>query len=155
MSTATSNSGFWCTVRDGSMLLFARLAALSALLGLLDVARHGGPLSPWEGLQAAALWLLWGGAFSLAPSVGGAVLLALLRTRLHPMRGAAGLLCGRALDLNAATPESLEALPGIGPARARALAAARPFASVADVERVRGIGPALRRRLQPFVEVTP
>jgi competence protein ComEA len=70
-------------------------------------------------------------------------------------RGAAGLLCGRLLDLNAASPEALEVLPGIGPARARALAAARPFASVADVERVSGIGPALRERLQPFVEVAP
>ena len=55
--------------------------------------------------------------------------------------GAAGLLCGRLLDLNAASPEALEALPGVGPARARALVEARPFASLAEVERVPGIGP--------------
>ncbi|MBW2371911.1 MAG: helix-hairpin-helix domain-containing protein [Deltaproteobacteria bacterium] len=67
--------------------------------------------------------------------------------------GAAGLLCGRLLDLNAASPEALEALPGVGPARARALVEARPFASLADVERVPGIGPVMRKRLRPFVEV--
>jgi competence protein ComEA len=70
-------------------------------------------------------------------------------------RGAAGLLCGRLLDLNAASPRALEALPGVGPARARALVQARPFASLADVQRVPGIGPVLRRRLRPFVEVAP
>jgi competence protein ComEA len=70
-------------------------------------------------------------------------------------RGAAGLLCGRLLDLNASSPEALEVLPGIGPARARALVAGRPFASLADVERVPGIGPVMRKRLRPFVEVAP
>ena len=99
---------------------------------------------------------------SRAAWIAAAAFLALARPGRPPEpgpcpdpRGAVGLLCGRLLDLNAAPPQALEALPGIGPARARALAAARPFARVADVERVPGIGPALRERLRPFVEVTP
>lgn len=37
------------------------------------------------------------------------------------------------IDLNTATPAELESLPGIGPARARAIIEARPIASVDDL----------------------
>ncbi len=58
--------------------------------------------------------------------------------------GAVGLLFGVPLDLNRASAEDLVVLPGIGPARAAAIVAARaeaPFCEVAGLERVRGIGP--------------
>ena len=61
------------------------------------------------------------------------------------------------LDLNTATAAELDALPGIGPARARAIVAYREangrFASVADLGRVPGIGPALAARLRDGVTV--
>ncbi len=64
--------------------------------------------------------------------------------------GAAGLL----IDLNSATPENLELLPGIGPARARAIVMNRetlgPFRTIDDLERVPGIGPATVEGLRPF-----
>ena len=66
------------------------------------------------------------------------------------------LLFGRALDLNRASASSLEVLPGIGPARAAAIVAERcraRFASVSAVERVSGIGPAIRLRMAPRVEI--
>ena len=66
------------------------------------------------------------------------------------------LLFGRALDLNRASASSLEVLPGIGPARAEAIVAERcraRFASVSDVERVSGIGPAIRLRMGARVEI--
>jgi len=44
------------------------------------------------------------------------------------------------VNLNSADQATLEALPGIGPARARAIIAARPFKSVDDLEHVKGIG---------------
>lgn len=60
------------------------------------------------------------------------------------------LISGR-LNLNTATQEQLEALPGIGPALAARLTAGRPYRSLADLDRVRGIGPAAMQRLGPLV----
>ncbi|MCZ6464698.1 MAG: helix-hairpin-helix domain-containing protein [Proteobacteria bacterium] len=73
------------------------------------------------------------------------------------LRGPARLLFGQRLDLNCADPAALESLPGIGPARAGAIALARcqrPFARVADLERVRGLGPATVGGLARWVEVS-
>jgi competence ComEA-like helix-hairpin-helix protein len=61
------------------------------------------------------------------------------------------------LDLNRATAEELETLPGIGAAKAAAILAAREaaggFKSPDDLESVRGIGPALMAKLRPLVVV--
>lgn len=43
------------------------------------------------------------------------------------------------IDLNRATKDQLEALPEIGPVKAQAIIDARPFSSVEDVMRVKGI----------------
>jgi predicted flap endonuclease-1-like 5' DNA nuclease len=70
-------------------------------------------------------------------------------------QGAAGLLFGRPLDPNRASARDLEALPGIGPARASAIvheAAERAFCAPADLERVPGIGPVTRARLAGWLE---
>jgi competence protein ComEA len=90
------------------------------------------------------------GALVLAMVVWG---LALARPAPAPAACAAGPLCGEPLDLNAAPAVWLETLPGIGPARAGAIAAARPFAHVDELERVPGIGRASVRRLRGRVEV--
>jgi hypothetical protein len=70
--------------------------------------------------------------------------------------GAPRLLFGLRLDPNTAAPAALEVLPGIGPARAAAIAAERcraPFRSLAELERVPGIGARTRERLAPFLQV--
>lgn len=63
----------------------------------------------------------------------------------HAPRGAAGLLLGRPVDLNEATLEELQALPGIGPGLGRRIVEDRerrgPFASLEALERVKGFGP--------------
>ena len=43
------------------------------------------------------------------------------------------------IDLNTADTAALETLPGVGPATAKSIVAARPFASIDDVMRVKGI----------------
>jgi hypothetical protein len=72
-----------------------------------------------------------------------------------PEHGAARLLWGLPLDLNREAARDLEALPGIGPGRARAIVTGRPFCTVEDLDRVPGIGPATLRGLAGRVRVEP
>jgi competence protein ComEA len=61
------------------------------------------------------------------------------------------------VDVNNASVEQLTALPGIGAAKAAAIVEERskaPFVSVADLERVHGIGPALVAELEKHVVVS-
>jgi competence ComEA-like helix-hairpin-helix protein len=59
------------------------------------------------------------------------------------------------LDLNRATVDQLENLPGIGSVKAAAILEARDtrggFQSMEELEEVRGIGPALVAKLRPLV----
>ncbi len=60
------------------------------------------------------------------------------------------------IDVNTATADELQRLPGVGPVTAQAIIAARaakPFASVNDLDRVKGIGPKTLDKLRPFVVV--
>ena len=57
------------------------------------------------------------------------------------------------VNLNTANQSELESLPHIGPARARLIIAARPFKSVSELARIRGISPALVQELSPLVTV--
>ncbi|MFO0953261.1 MAG: helix-hairpin-helix domain-containing protein [Isosphaeraceae bacterium] len=57
------------------------------------------------------------------------------------------------VDVNTASAEQLQELPGIGPVAAQAIIAARPFKSVDDLERVRGLGAAKINALRGRVTV--
>lgn len=59
----------------------------------------------------------------------------------------------RRIDPNHASLPELEALPRVGPALAARIVAARPFARVAELERVRGIGPATLAQLRPLLRI--
>lgn len=58
-----------------------------------------------------------------------------------------------AVDPNTATEAELTSLPRIGPSLAARIVAHRPFASVDELVRVPGIGPATLERLRPHVAV--
>ena len=55
------------------------------------------------------------------------------------------------VNINTADSAALEELPGVGPAHAKAIIAARPFKSVDDLERVKGLGKARIDALKDLV----
>ena len=67
------------------------------------------------------------------------------------------LVFGLPIDVNTASAEALQAIPGVGEKTAASILADRdangPFTSVEDLDRVRGIGPATVEKLRPFVTV--
>jgi competence protein ComEA len=61
------------------------------------------------------------------------------------------------VNIQTATVEQLQLLPGIGPSKAEAIIRYRgthPFARVEDILRVRGIGRVTFRRLRPMITVS-
>ncbi|MGH0036480.1 MAG: ComEA family DNA-binding protein [Myxococcota bacterium] len=100
-------------------------------------------------LLGACLWL-WVGGVGLGPGP--------VEPAPPPpdVDGVAGLLWGRPIDLQRADAETLQVLPGIGPARSSAIVQARcrrPFRRLADVDRVPGIGPRTLAGLAGWAEV--
>jgi competence protein ComEA len=61
------------------------------------------------------------------------------------------IAAGARLSLNEASLAELESLPGVGPVLAGRIVAARPFRTVDELDRVRGIGPKSLARLAPLV----
>jgi competence ComEA-like helix-hairpin-helix protein len=60
---------------------------------------------------------------------------------------------GGPVDLNTADKSAIEGLPGIGPALAEKIIAARPFKSIDDLKNVNGIGQAKFDKLKALVAV--
>ena len=70
-----------------------------------------------------------------------------------PLQGPERRLFALPIDLNAADAETLASLPGIGPGRAAAIVAQRPFGDVSELRRVPGIGRRLLAGIRPLVGV--
>jgi competence protein ComEA len=60
---------------------------------------------------------------------------------------------GSPLDLNSAPLDALTRLPGVGPVLAARIADGRPYASVDDLRRVRGVGRAKVERFRELVAI--
>ncbi|MEZ4734943.1 MAG: ComEA family DNA-binding protein [Caldilineaceae bacterium] len=58
---------------------------------------------------------------------------------------------GGLINVNTATATELETLPGIGPSKAAAIIANRPYSTIEDLERVPGIGARTIDQLRPLV----
>ncbi len=57
------------------------------------------------------------------------------------------------VNVNNATQDELETIPGIGPALARQIIAGRTYARIEDLERVPGIGRYTVNSIRPYVKV--
>jgi competence protein ComEA len=73
--------------------------------------------------------------------------------------GAPGVPGGGLVNVNTADSETLQTLPGIGPATAEKIIAYReengPFVTVEDIVNVKGIGEATLEKLRPLITVGP
>ncbi len=65
-----------------------------------------------------------------------------------------GALPAGKVDLNTATAEQLETLPGIGPAHAHEIIAARPLKSVDDLDAIKGLGKARINAIRDHVTLS-
>jgi len=96
-------------------------------------------------------------ALALGRSVGLALALV-AALGLAGLAGPAGA-ASTGVDVNRATASELEALPGIGTVRARAILEAREarggFGSVDELVEVKGIGERQLEKLRPLVRVGP
>jgi hypothetical protein len=105
---------------------------------------HDRPLFGWD---AHARGLLIGSAL-----VSGSALAWASSGRPLPEPGLPAL----SVDANSAPAPVLGALPGLGPVLSGRIAEARPFQSLADLDRrVYGIGPAKVSALRPFLRFEP
>jgi competence ComEA-like helix-hairpin-helix protein len=59
------------------------------------------------------------------------------------------------VDINNAPRETIETLPGVGPKLAQEIIAGRPFKTIDELDRVKGIGPKKLEQLRPRVMVAP
>ena len=69
----------------------------------------------------------------------------------RPRRDADAKTAGGRPNVNTATEAELEALPGVGPVIARRIIEGRPYRSVEDLERVKGIGKKRLDEIRPLV----
>jgi competence protein ComEA len=114
------------------------------------IVAAGGPteVADWNALNLAAA--ITDGIKVYVPSVGEEIPASL--TIPAPAVAGRPML---PIDVNAATAQELEALPGVGPATATAIVTERerngPFVDVDDLDRVPGIGPAKLDALRDLV----
>ncbi|PIG97819.1 ComEA family DNA-binding protein [Deinococcus sp. UR1] len=128
--------------QDRSPLLLTAGVLLSAALSL-GPALWPRPQAP--AVTRAALPAL--GAPPAAPLASG----DLQEPRTYPATASVQPLISGRVNLNTATTEQLEALPKVGPSLAAKLIAGRPYRSLADLDRVKGVGPSTLKTLSPLV----
>ena len=55
------------------------------------------------------------------------------------------------VNLNTASQAEIESLPGVGPSLAGRIVDGRPYRTLEDLDRIKGIGPKMIERLRPLV----
>src|SRR3954462_708782 len=59
------------------------------------------------------------------------------------------------VDINNAPKETIETLPGVGPKLAQEIIAGRPYKTIDELDRVKGIGPKKLQQIRPRVMILP
>jgi competence protein ComEA len=70
-----------------------------------------------------------------------------------PVRSGQTAVLSKPVNLNTATLDELDTLPGVGPATAQRIVEGRPYGAVEDLMRVKGIGQATFDKLKDLVTV--
>ena len=91
------------------------------------------------------------GALSLAVLIVGLVCLSPLDVGAQGSKGATP---AAKVDINSASQEDLEALPGVGAATAKKIIAGRPYQSVEDLSKA-GVKKSTLKKITPLVSVGP
>ena len=129
------------TDRERKSMLRAALILVGAALVRFVVAAPGPAEPPLEDRPSIADSLL----------VAGDSVVEAKERRSRPFKA------GETIDLNVAGEEEFDRLPGVGPSKALGIVRDReengPFASVADLTRVTGLGAKSVERLVPFLRV--
>ncbi|MET0143976.1 MAG: helix-hairpin-helix domain-containing protein [Ilumatobacteraceae bacterium] len=161
-SSAVGAGAREATTTSGPAVLVVHVAGAVAAPGVYDVpggsrvtvavAAAGGPAPDADASALNLAQPLVDGERVYVPRVGESVPVG-----PDPPPGAGTTSPVGPIDLNRATAAELDDLPGIGPATAQAIVDHRstngPFASVDDLEAVRGIGPAKLDAIRGLVAV--
>lgn len=156
------------------MLPIARHGALAGLIALLSAAvwpaspaPSAPPCTAWIGVERHGVLRAECGIDAIAPAlrdagftdpvrVGDRVVLSPdAPPKVAALPAPMLLALGLRLDVNTASTRDLMRISGIGPALARKIIAKRPYARIADLERVRGIGPKRRRAFTCCLRSSP
>ena len=118
-------------------------------MGLMDrdYMRRGG--SSGRDYRPNLLRILAIAATVIAVASAGLWLFRDARTLVQDFGPAEGSL---RVNINTATQEELESIPGIGSTRAAQIIAGRPWGSVDELERLNGVGPQQIEELRPFLK---
>lgn len=57
------------------------------------------------------------------------------------------------VNINTATQDELQTIPGIGPALAQQIIAGRPYTRIENLARIQGIGPNTVESIRPYVKM--
>jgi len=68
-------------------------------------------------------------------------------------KSASKLAPGQRVNINSASKEELEALPGIGPAKAQAIIDGRPYAATEDIMKIKGIKQGIYNKIKDNISV--
>ena len=117
-----------------SLLMLAAAAVLIAPVSVFAASKKAGETSPAPAAAAGAGHPSTGASSSqpiIPPRPGKTA------RKVAPRAPVSVPTKSSPLDLNTASPHELEALPGVGPAYAKRIVDARPFASIADLSRAK------------------